>query len=567
MEPTTGPGHPGGHPPAQRRRRRAPALVVPREGITNPDTDDGPCRVEVRRAFRWWDFAVFVLLSVVSAAAIANFVIVWLANGDLPRHPVLFVLVTVTLLLILFNQQGRWYLLLFMRRPVPIPAPPGLRAAVVTTCVPDAEPIDMLERSLRALVAIEYPHDTWLLDEGDDPAVRALCERLGVRHFTRLHRPEYQQAEGPFRAGSKYGNYNAWLDAVGYASYDVLAAFDPDHVPHPRYLHRMLGYLRDPRVGYVQAAQAYYNQEASVVARGAAEETYAYYSTIQMASYGMGYPILVGSHNVHRMTALREVGGIAQHDADDLLLTLRYRAAGWQGVYVPEILARGLAPVDWRGYLVQQRRWARSVLDVKFRRRGRYASRLPFHSRLMSLLHGINFMHRSVAGALGMAVLIWMLLIGGTHNFLRVEMVAPVLFLVGALQLSELYRQRFYLDWKTERGLHWASALLEYVKWPWFGAAVLDVLLDRRHSYTITWKAGRRGVYRTFILVHVAIAFGVGIPWMIGVFRNTALHPLFEVAGWLVVTTSLGLLVTELRGFPPPFDAKIWRTIRDPDAT
>ena len=60
-----------------------------------------------------------------------------------------------------------------------------------------------------------------------------------------------------------------------------------------------------------------------------------------MASYGMGYPVVIGCHNTHRVTALQEVGGFAPHH-DDLLITLFYRARGWQGVYVPRILARVL---------------------------------------------------------------------------------------------------------------------------------------------------------------------------------------------------------------------------------
>src|SRR5262249_13013817 len=144
--------------------------------------------------------------------------------------------------------------------------------------------------------------------------------------------------------------------------------FDPDHIPSFNFLSSVIGYFEDPKIAYVQVAQSYYNKNASFIACGAAEEICEYRSVVQMASYGLGYPIIVGSHNTHRMTALQQVGGFAAHDADDLLLTLTYRAAGWRGVYVPKILAKGLTPVDWSGYLSQQRRWARSVLDIKIRR-------------------------------------------------------------------------------------------------------------------------------------------------------------------------------------------------------
>src|SRR5262249_33787462 len=146
--------------------------------------------------------------------------------------------------------------------------------------------------------------------------------------------------DGEYKIHSKHGNYNAWLSEIGFERYEIIAAFDPDHVPVRAFLRNVLGYFDNPGVGYVQAAQAYYNQRASFVARGAAEETYEYYSCTQMAAYSFDQPTIVGCHNTHRVTALKEVGGFAAHDADDLLIGLRYAAHGWRGVYIPRILAR-----------------------------------------------------------------------------------------------------------------------------------------------------------------------------------------------------------------------------------
>jgi len=530
---------------------------------TDP-SGDADYRVESIRVLGRGDLAAFTVLTAASLAAIGYFLFMWFRHGDMGRHPLLFLFVTGLFALILVNQQGRWFLLLPMRRPRPATPLIGLRVAVVTTFVPQGEPVAMLEQSLAALVAIEYPHDTWLLDEGDEPKVRALCERLGVRHFSRRNRPEYQ-TPGRFAPRTKYGNYNAWLDAFGYDGYDVLAAFDPDHVPHPSFLGQTLGYLRDPAVGYVQAAQAFYNQAASFIARGAAEDTYDYFSTVQMASFGMGYPIIVGGHNVHRLTALRAVGGLAQHDADDLLLTLRYRAAGWRGVYVPKILARGLTPVDWRGYLTQQRRWARSVLDIKLRRWDEYSGRLPAATRVMSFLHGINFMHRSVIGLVATLILLWMVAIGGTHDFLQRNLLWSVGTLLLTLSLAEFYRQKFYLGWRNERGLHWRSTLLEWAKWPWFLFALMDVLLRRNIAYSLTWKSGRKGVWWKFLVVHGGLTLCVVAAGMFGALHHPAVHPFFRVWAAVVVVIGIALVVTELRGFPPPWEPRFWRSIPDPD--
>lgn len=172
-----------------------------------------------------------------------------------------------------------------MRRPRPPTPPAGLRIATVTTYVPEAESLEMLEAALAAMVGVRQPHDTWVLDEGDDPAVKVICGRLGVLHFSRRDRPALNTPGGPLAGRTKYGNLNAWLSTIGYDGYDVVAAFDPDHVPMPHYLERTLGYLRNPGIGFVQAAQVYYNSGAGLVAaHGAAEESYAYYSSTLMAA-------------------------------------------------------------------------------------------------------------------------------------------------------------------------------------------------------------------------------------------------------------------------------------------
>src|ERR1051326_294959 len=309
-------------------------------------------RVMTERVFTCWDYSIYSVLSVFMLTSLAYFLAYWFAHRDWLFYPLQFSIMTGGFLLYLSLYLLRWFCLPFMRCPRPINVRPGLKVGVATTFVPGAESIEMLEQTLRGLVAMGYPHETWVLDEGDDEQVKALCLQLGARHFSRKHLPEYQSASGTFESRSKHGNYNAWLHEIGFKRYEIVAAFDPDHVPRCDFLLNVLGYFDDLTIGYVQTAQAYYNQKASFIAQGAAEETYAYYSSIQMTNYALGYPIVTGCHNTHRVTALRQ---FAPHAADDLLITLNYRVCGWKGVYLPEILACGLTPVDWSGFLLQQR--------------------------------------------------------------------------------------------------------------------------------------------------------------------------------------------------------------------
>jgi cellulose synthase (UDP-forming) len=337
-----------------------------------------------------------------------------------------------------------------------------------------------------------------VLDEGESPEVAALCRRLGAHHYSRKRRAQFQVKEGRYAAGTKYGNYNAWLADIGAARYQILTAFDPDHIPERSYLTEVLGYFRDPAVGYVQAPQVYYNQDASFVARGAAEESYAYYSTHLMASYGMGQTIVVGSHSTQRITALLEVGGFAPHDADDLLITLRYRASRWAGVYHPKILALGMTPVDWAGYLRQQIRWVRSLVDIKIHLLPRMMGDLSPIDRFLGLFHGAYYL-RAFTIPLAYLMIAQLLFRGYPPTYLGARQLGCLAALMTSLGLVGLFRRRFFLDPVGEGGLHWRAALLQFAKWPYQCIAAWRALWRIERPYTITLKV-RSATSRSLLL-------------------------------------------------------------------
>ena len=321
-----------------------PAVKELEEFVETPG-DGGSPRVENEGVFEWYDWVVFTGLTALALFALGRFAVYWFSVSGWAEQPVTYLLVTAGVGLFLAFHQIGWLTLPFMRRPLPMELRSTPRVAVITTIVPAVEPIEMLRDSLSAMVAIDYPHDTWVLDEGDDEEVKALCEELGAWHFSRKHLPEFRTSSGRYEARTKHGNLNAWLSQVGFERYDVVTQFDPDHVPQRRYLREVLPYLEDRSVGYVQCPQVYYNQAANYVARGGAEETYGYYSWIEMTNHGMGHPQADFCHSTHRVSALEEIGGIGAHVGEDLYTTLCYRVAGWRGVYLPWKLAVGMTPV------------------------------------------------------------------------------------------------------------------------------------------------------------------------------------------------------------------------------
>ena len=144
---------------------------------------------------------------------------------------------------------GTVSLLLFLMQvwdPSEPPEQPPLEEGEVDVFVPSYnEDIAILRGTLQACLAMDYPHRTFLLDDGNREEMKLLCEELGVHYITRdnnLH--------------AKAGNLNNALDQT---EGEFVAILDADHIPEPNFLSKMVGHFRDEQVGMVQSPHAFSN--------------------------------------------------------------------------------------------------------------------------------------------------------------------------------------------------------------------------------------------------------------------------------------------------------------------
>ncbi|MFC0008090.1 glycosyltransferase family 2 protein [Micromonospora siamensis] len=384
--------------------------------LVAPDRPDQPVRF--RRVAARWEHAVLTLLILLNAATAAVFIL-WLLrpehipgwNGGLDG-PALwlarfgFGLVIVVELIRLGQNVAVWVFAMNAKDPVPMDPPVGLRVALLTTIVPSKEPIEIVERTLRKMQQIVYcgSVDVWILDEGDDPAVKAMAARLGVHHFSRKGRPEYNQPEGEFRARSKAGNHNSWR-AEHEHRYDVVAQMDPDHVPLPCFLERTIGFFRDPDVAFVVAPQVYGNMYENWVAHGASVQQYLFSGVVERGGNGLDAPLLIGTNHLYRPAAWRQIGGYQDSIIEDHLTSMVVQSSTneatgnrWKGVYTPDVLAVGEGPTSWADYFNQQKRWAYGIWEILLTGKRQVRAGLTFRQRL---LYGcVQFYYPSVATGL-----------------------------------------------------------------------------------------------------------------------------------------------------------------------
>jgi cellulose synthase (UDP-forming) len=425
------------------------------------------------------DRIVVVVLAAAGFAATLRLVDWWFRTEHI-ANPVLFVMLSLAFWYGMSRVILSWINYLGIARATHRPAPEGKRVAIFTTSSP-GEPHAMFEKTLAACARIEYPHTTYLLDDTRDARYRELAERHGATWLEILDAP-----------GAKAGKINR---ALALTDEDFILVLDPDHIPFPQLLHRVLGQFDDSNVGFVQVAQAYYNQHRSLTAAGAAEQTYSFYGPGQMGLHGHGACLAIGANCTFRRAALEKIGGHGIGLAEDLVTAIRIHAAGWRSVYLPEVVSRGLVPEDLGSYYRQQLKWARGVFEVGFVELPHAFKRLSWRQRLAYLAVGTYYLF----GATTFLFLVfpYIYLWSGEQpaamRFGDFILAAGPVGVIGSAMY--LFVQRWLAGGVRESGAHLRGLMLKVGCWPVYLAGTMLAIFRAEIPYVPTAKTAVRGIF------------------------------------------------------------------------
>jgi cellulose synthase (UDP-forming) len=414
----------------------------------------------------------------------------WWFRAEHVASPALFAMLSLAFWYGIGRIVLGWVNYMAIARPPHRPAPSGRSVAIFTTSSP-GEPLSMFETTLAACANVRYPHTTYLLDDTRDPRFREVAERYGAVWLELVGIP-----------GAKAGKINR---ALTLTDEEFILVLDPDHIPFPEFLDRVLGQFDDARVGFTQVSQAYYNQDRSFTARGAAEQTYAFYGPGQMGLYGHHACVAIGANCTFRRAALESIGGHGVGLAEDLVTAIRLHGAGWRSVYVPEVLSRGLVPEDIGSFYKQQLKWARGVYEVVFAELPRLFARLRWRQRLSYLTIGTYYL----CGLTTLVFLIfpylylWTGVQPATMRFSEFLVASAPVAAVGIA--SYLTVQRWLCDRESERGLHWRGLALKVACWPVYLAGTLLALVRAEIPYIPTAKEAVRGRFARLAWPHLSL--------------------------------------------------------------
>ncbi len=257
------------------------------------------------------------------------------------------------------------------------------------------EPVEIVRETITAAKGMRYPDfSVYILNDGyvakkeNWREIEELARELGVGCVTR-------QVPG----GAKAGNINnalaeTMLFNTQYginAETSLVAIFDADHVPYPAFLEKTVPYFGDQKVGFVQTPQFYKNYHENFVTQSSWEQQELFFGPICKGRNRHKAVTMCGTNMVLSRRALAEVGGMCTESiAEDFVTGLFMHERGYTSVYVPEVLAEGLATEDLLTYSKQQFRWGRGALDVIFRYNPLFRRGLSWPQRI-EYLSGASF--------------------------------------------------------------------------------------------------------------------------------------------------------------------------------
>jgi cellulose synthase (UDP-forming) len=381
------------------------------------------------------------------------------------------------------------------------------RIAVVSLTVPGSESLEFVKRQMIAMKNIRYPHDSWILvDKEHSPELEALAEALGVFYFSRHDSARWgekrvafwNQKIPPFKAKTKAGNMNSWIDAYG-GRYSHFTQLDIDHIPIPSYLNKVLGFFLDPKVKWVQAPSVYGNLE-SWTARGSAEQEFVLQGPLQMGFFGFcRTPFIIGSHCTYDMKAIVEIGGFQPTRAEDHLDTVFLAAKGHKGVFLPEVIAVGDGPENFETYIGQQFAWAFSMIQVLFTYTARCIKHYTPRQALQFLFVQTWYTFWSTSMFLLFMLPILALFTNSSiaHENYWLFLQHFSLLTIIALMIW-IWSHVWHLPQKIS--LSWRGIVLHVARWPIVLSALVHVLLKVEKPYMITVKGLQHGAKRPFSL-------------------------------------------------------------------
>ncbi|MBP7060860.1 MAG: glycosyltransferase [Candidatus Moranbacteria bacterium] len=386
------------------------------------------------------------------------------------------------------------------------------------------EPLSVVRETLEAVLRLEYPHKTYVLDDARSRDVRALTEELGAVYIARKD-----------SAHAKAGNVNHGLQ---YCTGEFFAIIDADHIVKPEFVSTLFPFMVDESVAMVQSPQHYTNTH-EFIAAGAAQAQEVFYKYVCPSKNISNSAFCVGTNMIFRRSAIDDVGGIALNKSEDIWTSLRLHENGWHTIFVNQVLAEGQAPSTIISYFKQQRRWATGGLKMLLHYNPLRSSKLHLDQRVQYLMSNSFFL-------VGISILTY-LSFPLLYLLFGIKPLQTEDTLYWALHYIPFFVLYYSLTWLLTGRLHISTIATALATFYPYILALLSVLLNHEQEWVVTSsKKSSQGFFLSWTWPHIAVIMMTPLALLVGWYHaydfwSTALYSVWA-------TLNMYLLILFLTG-------------------
>lgn len=231
-------------------------------------------------------------------------------------------------------------------------------AQPVSIMVPARNEEVVIEKTLRTLLALDYPADLLELVIINDGSSDRTAEIVAGRA---QEDPRIKLVNLP--AGETgHGKAFALNEGLKHCSHDLIAIYDADNMPEPAALRHLALHLQeDPSLAAVIGKFRCVNRQRSWLTRFINIETIAFQWILQAGRFHLSrVSILPGTNYLIKKSVIRQVGGWDDRAiTEDSELSMRIYQAGYQIKFMPLSVTWEQEPETLRVWTRQRTRWVR----------------------------------------------------------------------------------------------------------------------------------------------------------------------------------------------------------------
>jgi cellulose synthase/poly-beta-1,6-N-acetylglucosamine synthase-like glycosyltransferase len=218
----------------------------------------------------------------------------------------------------------------------------------------------VVSRLILSTCRIDYPREKLqiqVLDDSTDATcaiARRLAKKLKAKGF------QIEHIHRDHRVGFKAG---ALQNGLTSATGEYVAIFDADFIPPQDFLHRTIHHFTNPKVGLVQARWGFTNTGYSILTRIQSIFLNGHFVVEHIAKNRSGsFFNFNGTAGIWRKATVLDAGGWHSDTiTEDLDLSYRAQLAGWEFIYVPDLVVESELPITINMLKNQQFRWTKGM--------------------------------------------------------------------------------------------------------------------------------------------------------------------------------------------------------------